>query len=268
MLPVTFLSDYGLQDEYVGVCHGVIRRIAPEATIIDITHGVPPRDVRAGALALKRALPYMPPAVHLAVVDPGVGTERRPLALRCADGTTLVGPDNGLLWPAAQACGGIAAAADLTDSPHKLEQVSATFHGRDLFAPAAAQLARDLPVELAGAPADRDNIVRLELPRPAVSPGTIVAHVISIDRFGNLSLDAGPSDLDQSGLAGEARVHIQAANAGDDVVHGRSFGDVPTGESILYQDASGSLAVAINGGDASRQLGIELDDELTLRRCE
>ena len=141
MLPITFLSDYGHEDEFVGVCHGVIQRIAPGAVVIDIAHALPPHDTRTAALVLRNTLPYMPQGVHLAVVDPGVGTERRAVALQARDGRLFVGPDNGLLSLAFERRGGVESAVDLSESSYRLEPVSATFHGRDLFAPVAARLA-------------------------------------------------------------------------------------------------------------------------------
>ena len=141
---VTFLSDFGLQDDFVGTCHGVIKRIAPEAQIIDVTHGIPRQQVLQGALVLASTLPYMPVGVHLAVVDPGVGSSRRPLALRDREGRYFVGPDNGLLVPAADRAG-IESAHELANPEYALETISRTFHGRDLFAPAAAHLARGVP---------------------------------------------------------------------------------------------------------------------------
>ncbi|HUH20734.1 MAG TPA: SAM-dependent chlorinase/fluorinase, partial [Gaiellaceae bacterium] len=165
---ITFLSDFGLQDDFVGTCHGVMKRIAPEAEIIDITHGVPPQQVLQGALILRNTLPYMPEGVHLAVIDPGVGSHRRPLAVRSGDGRILVGPDNGLLLPSADALGGVFEAHELANPAYALDSVSRTFHGRDLFAPAAAHLA--LGVELAelGPPIDPQALVRLDVPEPEV----------------------------------------------------------------------------------------------------
>src|SRR5919198_2707185 len=168
MLPITFLSDYGYGDEYVGVCHGVIERIAPGATVIDLAHGLPPHDVRAASLALRNALPFVPRGVHLAVVDPKVGTPRRALAVRCHDGHQFVGPDNGLLWPAIERSGGIEVAVDVSQGPYRLEPVSATFHGRDLFAPVAARLALETPIEHVGTPVPAENVTHLELPQAAV----------------------------------------------------------------------------------------------------
>src|SRR3954471_21763461 len=167
MAPVTFLSDYGLADEFVGVCHAVIARIAPEVRVIDLTHGIPRHDVRTGALVLARALPYAPAGVHLAVVDPEVGAERRGIAIRCADeGRLLVGPDNGVLMPAAAAFGGAIEAVDVARSPHRLEPVAATFHGRDVFAPVAAHLAAGAPLAGAGDPIGVDELTPLILPEP------------------------------------------------------------------------------------------------------
>src|SRR5690348_8109833 len=181
MLPVTFLSDYGHHDEYVGVCHGVIERIAPGATVIDVAHGLPPHDVRTAALALRNALPYLPRGVHLAVVDPKVGMARRPLALRSHDGHHFVGPDNGLLWPAVERCGGIDVAIDIEQSPYRLEPVSATFHGRDLFAPVAARLALEAPIESTGSPIPPEIVSTLELPRAQVGRGKLVGLVLAVD---------------------------------------------------------------------------------------
>src|SRR5438105_15898390 len=151
---ITFLTDFGLEDDFVGTCHGVMKRIAPEVQIIDLTHGVRPGRIQQGALVLANALPYMPAGVHLAVVDPGVGGGRRPLALRDAEGRLYVGPDNGLLLPAADRFGGVAAAHELASPEYALESVSRTFHGRDLFSPAAAHLANGVDLGALGPPID------------------------------------------------------------------------------------------------------------------
>src|SRR3954465_6481492 len=165
-MPVlTFLSDYGQLDEFVGICHGVIARLAPEVRIIDVSHGVPRHDIRAGALALRGALPYMPPGVHLAVGAPEVGGRRRAVALRCAEeDRLLVGPDNGLLCLAAERFGGVVEAVDVTRSPLRLEPGSATFNGRDLFAPVAAHLAAGAELADAGERLEPDELQRIELP--------------------------------------------------------------------------------------------------------
>jgi S-adenosylmethionine hydrolase len=250
-LPVTLLTDYGLQDEFVGVCHGVIARIAPDARVIDLTHGVPRHDVRAGALALRRALPYTPPGVHVAVVDPGVGGPRRAVALRCGD-RLLVGPDNGLLVPAAQRCGGVTEAVDIGGSQWRLQPVSATFHGRDVFAPVAAHLAAGGALADAGTQIDPATLVTPELPAPRRDGDVLVAHVLGFDAFGNVLLDAAPDDLP----AGDVRIR------GRRVARGTTFGDVPAGELVLYVDSSDTVALAVNQGSARELLGLELDDEV------
>src|SRR5438128_470580 len=169
---VTLLTDYGLGDEFVGVCHGVIARIVPELRVIDVTHGIDRHDVRHGALALRNALPHLPVGVHVAIVDPQVGTERRAVAVRCDDGRVLVGPDNGLLSLAWDRAGGALEAVDISRSKHRLEPVSATFHGRDVFAPVAAHLAAGEELRDAGDPLAVEELTVLELPQPSVEGGT------------------------------------------------------------------------------------------------
>jgi S-adenosylmethionine hydrolase len=258
---VTFLSDYGLVDEFVGVCHAVIARIAPEARVIDLTHGVPRHDVRTGALVLARALPYAPAGVHLAVVDPEVGAERRAVAIRCAhEDRILVGPDNGLLAPAARALGGPVEAVDVARSPHRLEPVSATFHGRDIFAPVAAHLATAAPLGGAGDPLPVDELVDLELPRPVVAEGRVEAHALGFDGFGNVLLDAAHDDLGGSGLRLGRAVLVNGRRA----QYARTFADVAEGEVLLYEDANRTLAVAVNRGSAAAQLGLRRDDAVVL----
>ena len=268
MLPITFLSDYGHRDEFVGVCHGVIERIAPGATVIDLTHGLPPRDVRAASLALRNAMPYVPRGVHLAVVDPKVGTPRRPLALRCHDGHQFVGPDNGLLWPAIERCGGIDVAVDIADSPYRLEPVSATFHGRDLFAPVAARLALETPIENAGSPLSPEQVARLEFPEPAVRKGSIRALVLAVDRFGNVQLNAGREHMRGAGFSEGDALSVAAGRERRRAVFARTFADVPVGEAVLYEDSSRAIAVALNGGSAAEALGAGPDAEVELSAWE
>jgi S-adenosyl-L-methionine hydrolase (adenosine-forming) len=264
---ITFLSDYGLSDDFVGVCHGVIARICPEARVIDLTHGVPPGDVRAGALILHDALPYLPVGVHLAVVDPGVGTGRRALALWLADGRVLVGPDNGLLSPAARAAGGVFEAVDISGSRFALQPVSATFHGRDVFAPVAARIAHGgITHDSLGPRVDPRGLVRLELSHARLVDDVLVAHAIYIDRFGNVQLDAGDSDL--AGLGLELGQAVELRIAGGRPVrarHARTFADARTGEILIYQDSYRRLAVAVNQGSAASRLGIAIDDELRIK---
>lgn len=261
MVTVTFLSDYGLADDFVGVCHAVIARIAPEARVIDLTHGIPRHDVRTGALTLARALPYAPAGVHLAVVDPEVGAERRAIAVRCAqDDRVLVGPDNGLLMAAATALGGAVEAVDIARSPHRLEPVAATFHGRDVFAPVAAHLAAGAPLGGAGDPLSVDELVPLALPAPVLRDGHLEAHAVAVDSFGNVQLDVAHEQASGSGL----RLGRPLAANGERAQYARTFADVEPGELLLYEDAYRTLALAVNRGSAAQRLGLALDDPVVL----
>ena len=205
---VTFLSDFGLQDDFVGTCHGVIKRIAPEAQIIDVTHGIPPQQVLQGALVLASTLPYMPVGVHLAVIDPGVGSSRRPLALRDREGRYFVGPDNGLLVPAARP-GRDRAAHELANPEYALETISRTFHGRDLFAPAAAHLARGVPVDELGPPLAPDALVRLDIPQPEIGADRIAGTVLYVDSFGNVALNVTREHVAEVGILPGTQVELE-----------------------------------------------------------
>jgi S-adenosyl-L-methionine hydrolase (adenosine-forming) len=205
---ITFLTDFGLADDFVGTCHGVIAGIAPEARVIDITHGIRPGHVVQGALVLANVLPYMPAGVHLAVVDPGVGGSRRALALRDAEGRLHVGPDNGLLLPAVERFGGIAAAHELANADYSLQPVSRTFHGRDLFSPAAAHLAAGVPLEELGPPLDPEQLVRVDVPEAEVGQSRIRASALTVDRFGNIALNLTREQIDGFGVVPGTRVEI------------------------------------------------------------
>jgi S-adenosylmethionine hydrolase len=264
--PITFLSDYGVQDEFVGVCHGVIARICPEARIIDITHGVRRHDVRAGAVLLRSALAYMPSGVHLAVVDPEVGAARRAVALGLADGRVLVGPDNGLLWPAVAAHGGVLEAVEITASPFRLEQVSATFHGRDIFAPVAAHLAAGVPLPDVGEPCDPDALIVWEPPSAERRAGELGAEVVYVDRFGNVQLNANHEDLESVGLRLGHTVALELDSGGSyDARYVRTFADAAVDELIVYEDASRSLAIAISHGSAAQRLALHAQARLRIR---
>ncbi|HYV02229.1 MAG TPA: SAM-dependent chlorinase/fluorinase, partial [Actinomycetota bacterium] len=186
--PIAFLSDYGLEDEFVGICHAVMARLAPRASVIDLTHAIPPHDVLRGALVLARSVAYLPTdAVLLAVVDPGVGTERRPIAVETVrEGRLLVGPDNGLLSLAWDEAGGVARAVEIRSPDVVLEPVSTTFHGRDVFSPAAAAVASGWPLERLGPAIDPSGLEVVRVPEPTVEDGRVDAEVLSVDRFGNL----------------------------------------------------------------------------------
>jgi S-adenosylmethionine hydrolase len=262
---ITFLSDYGQADDFVGTCHGVMARICPDARILDITHGIARHDARHGALVLRNTLPYFPAGVHLAVVDPGVGRDRRAVALRTAeDDRVLVGPDNGLLSLAADGFGGVVEAADVGRSPWRLEPVSATFHGRDIFAPVAARLAAGEPLAEAGDPCDPDDLVAIELPSPRRDGDALVAHALAIDRFGNAQLDVTHEDLAGSGLRLGRPCELQVGQQRFTAWYAVTFADVSAGELLVYEDAYRTLAVAVNRGSAASLLGIGPDSELRI----
>ncbi len=267
---ISFLSDYGRSDEFVGVCHGVIARRCPQARVIDLAHDIPRHDIASGALVLRAALRYLPAGVHLAVVDPGVGATRRAIALApSAPGQLLVGPDNGLLWLAAGELGGAREAVDIGDSPERLQPVSPTFHGRDLFAPVAAALACGKELRDVGEPVDPGTLVRLELPQAYALDGALHAHVLAADRFGNLTLDARLEQLAELGVVPGAALAITLRDrtTGDAMSArlGRTFADVPPGELVLHEDSRGMLALAANRGSASEQLGVIAGEELEIR---
>ena len=265
MTTVTFLSDYGYVDDFVGVCHGVIAGICPDARVIDVTHGVPRHQVRPGPLILRNALRFMPPGVHLAVVDPEVGAERRAVALRTAqEDRLLVGPDNGLLSLAAERFGGAVEAVDISRSPWRLEPVSATFHGRDIFAPVAARLAAGEALAEAGDPCETSTLKRLELPRPQVEDGAVTAHALTVDRFGNVMLDATHEDLAGSGLRLGRPLEIEVGPQRFTAWFAVTFADVRDGELLVYEDAFAQLAIAVNRGNAAALLGLAPDAELRI----
>jgi S-adenosylmethionine hydrolase len=252
---MSFTTDYGLSDGFVAACHGVIARIAPAARVIDVTHQVPPGDVNRGAALLAQAVPYLPPAVHLAVVDPGVGTARRGVAIETPGGV-LVGPDNGLLPWAADALGGATAVASLSNPDWSLAPVSRTFHGRDVFAPVAARLAGGAPLAGAGAALDPGTLVRLPEPVVTAGDGWLEAEVLTVDRFGNVQLAASGAAL--AGLPGAVTVGGEAA------VRGGTFADAPPGGLVVLVDSSDRVAVAANGGRAAETLGVTPGDLLRI----
>lgn len=261
---ISFLSDYGIQDDFVGVCHGVMARVCPEARVIDLTHGVSRHDVLAGALVLEGALPYLPVGVHLAVVDPDVGASRRAVALRLADDRMLVGPDNGLLSLAAIRAGGVIEAVDIAHSRFRLEPVSATFHGRDIFAPVAAHLAAGVPLPEVGTPCDPEGLVRLSLPEPDLNDGAVLAHALYVDRFGNIGLNLGHDDLSRLGFKLGRTVRIEARAGEVTASYVRTFADVPEGQLLVYEDAYRRLAIAVSHGSAAQRLVMGTGDELRI----
>lgn len=261
---ITFLTDFGLEDDFVGTCHGVIAGIAPEARVIDITHGIRPGHVLQASLVLADVLPYMPAGVHLAVVDPGVGSGRRAIALRDGEGRLHVGPDNGLLLPAAERFGGVAEARELVNPAYSLQPVSRTFHGRDLFSPAAAHLAAGVPLEELGPPLDPEALVRVDVPAAEIGQSRIRAVALAVDRFGNIALNLTRDQLDEAALAPRTRLEVVCRGDRYYAVFARTFGDAARGELILYEDSYRNMAVAVSRGSAAQLLGVEEGTELLL----
>jgi S-adenosylmethionine hydrolase len=266
---IAFLSDYGLGDEFVGVCHAVIARRCPPARVIDLTHSIPRHDVLAGAVVLRATLPYLPDAIILAVVDPGVGAGgargRRAVAVRTIEQQRLlVGPDNGLLMPICERLGGIGEAFEIGHSRERLEPTSATFHGRDIFAPVAAALADGEPLDSLGEPLDPTELRRLEIPVAVMRGDGLELHVLHHDTFGNLILDGQIDELAQIGVAVGDEVEIRASGTVHQATVARAFADVKPGGLLLYQDGLGMLALAVNRGSAAELLGVGRHDELLL----
>ena len=263
---ITFLTDFGLQDDFVGTCHGVIKRIAPEAQIIDITHGIEPQAILQGALVLRSTARYMPVGVHLAVVDPTVGGDRRAIAVRTRDGRTFVGPDNGLLMLAADDAG-VEAAHELTDERYRLPDVSLTFHARDIFAPAAAHVAAGVPIAELGPNVDPSTLVRLYVPEPRLGRSQVSATVLAIDRFGNVATNMARDDLEPLEADVGDRVEIRLMLDRYYAVVARTFADAAPGELILYEDSYGLVTLAISRGDAARLTGVSVGDEIRVARA-
>jgi hypothetical protein len=261
---ITFLTDFGLHDDFVGVCRGVMKRIARDAQILDVTHGIAPQAVQQGALVLARSIPYLPLGVHLAVVDPGVGSERRAVALRTAAGRVYVGPDNGLLTVAADR-DGIEGARSLTNPRYHLEQVSRTFHARDIFAPVAAHLAAGAHFDDLGEDVDPASLVRVELPAPRVVGGELTATILDVDGFGNLGLNVTSAEIAGLGLKAGETVELEFALASYYAVLGETYADAARGDLIVYEDSYGAWAIAINGGNAAALTEAGAGDEVTIR---
>jgi S-adenosyl-L-methionine hydrolase (adenosine-forming) len=259
--PIVFLTDYGLADEGGGVCRGVIERVAPGVSVVDLSHQIQRQSVLHGAVVLGRAARYMPEtSVYLAVVDPGVGSERRPVAVESASGALLVGPDNGLLSMAWEALGGAARAVEIASDDVLLHPVSRTFHGRDIFAPAAAHLAAGTPIERLGPWIDTASLNTMELSGPMVTPGAIGARVVGVDGFGNVQLNATPEDLAAAGLRGPVAI------GSNDVPLVATFADVPEGHPALIVDSQGFLALVVNHGHAGRFFDVRRGDGVTVAR--
>lgn len=262
---VWFLSDYGLDDEFVGVVKGVVKAIAPGVDVVDLTHGIAPYDVRAGSLALARSLQYLTPGVVLAVVDPGVGTERRAVAVEVGgdDGTVayLVGPDNGLLAPAVAMAGGARRAVSLTSTEYHLPSPGPTFAGRDILAPAAAHLCRGVELDQLGEPADPLSLLPGLVPLSYEEDDRVMAEVLWIDRFGNAQLNVGPEEIAAMG----SDILLKVGDQSRSVRRVSAFDDLKAGQLGLLVDAYGLLAVVLSRRSAGEALKLHAGSSLSLQ---
>jgi hypothetical protein len=270
---ISFLSDFGVGSSAPAVCRGVMLDIALDARLVDVTHAIRHFAMRDGAFLLARSVPYFPIGVHVAVIDPGVGTGRRPIALQADRGDYLVGPDNGLLVPAAMALGGIVAARALENRALWLPSVSHTFHGRDIFSPVAAHLATGTPFEMVGSALDPDDVTRLEMPIATPRDGGLDTSVLLIDAFGNCRLAGETSDLVTAfGEIEHGRQFVLILSARGAHPPARvplpwvaTFGDVPIGSPLLFEDADyAGPALAVNLGSAAEEFGLDLDTPVRL----
>lgn len=260
---VSLLSDWGARDPSAAICRSVILGIAPDALIVDITHDVEKYKIRHGALLLWCALPFLPIGAHMAVVDPGVGTARRAIALETERGDYLVGPDNGLLLAGAQRLGGVTRCHLIENPQYRLPVVSSTFHGRDLFAPAAAHLAAGVPLEQLGPQIDQDGLATVDWPAVTVRDGQLETSIIYVDTFGNVKLAGMTADLtDALGpLAAGTELMLRVGDGGrareERVTWQDNFGGVAVGRRLVYEDSYGRLCIAENQGNAARALELE-----------
>jgi S-adenosyl-L-methionine hydrolase (adenosine-forming) len=260
---VSFLSDYGRSDEFVGVCHGVILDLAPQLRVLDVTHDVPPFDVRAGALALARAVQYLPAGLVLAVVDPGVGTERRCIVVEAGHGV-FVGPDNGLLAPAVALLGGPDRVVALENEQYRLQAPGPTFAGRDIMAPAIAHIANGVPLTVLGDDVDPASLAPGLLPLPRLEPGQVHGEVLWVDRFGNCQLNISPDVLQNLGVAPGDVVEVRMGDAGRRARWTKTFADAQPSELVLVVDSYGSCALAYDRQSAAALLKLRAGSNITL----
>jgi S-adenosylmethionine hydrolase len=266
---VSFLTDYGTTDEFVGVCKSVIRDIAPHVGVIDLTHEIPPFDVRAGSLALARCVGYVARGVVLAVVDPGVATRRRAVAIEVAGGAgVMIGPDNGLLAPAVAMAGGAERAVELTNPEYQLGAAGQTFAGRDVFAPAAAHVCNGVDLVELGPEVDPVLLLPGTVPLPREDGQALIAEVLWVDRFGNAQLNVGPDDLPPTwGEHLQLRLGAPTDPAGVTVrraVRSSNFADLTGGAVGLVLDSYGMLAVAMDQRSAADELGLIAGDQIAI----
>lgn len=269
---VTFLTDYGTRDEFVGVVKAVIRDLAAHVTVLDLTHEVPAFDVRAGSLVLARSVSYLPEGIVLAVVDPGVGTARRAVAVEVAGGNgVFIGPDNGLLASAVALAGGAERAVVLTNPDYQLPAPGATFAGRDIFAPAAAHLANGVDLAELGEAIDPALLLPGVVPLSRLEADVLLCEVLWVDHFGNCQLNVGPDELAE--LAGtDTRVRVSVGDLSDPTVRvaavADAFAEVPGGAVGLVIDSYGMLALALDRRSAAEELGIGAGDQVRITRLE
>jgi S-adenosylmethionine hydrolase len=254
---ISFLSDYGTADEFVGVVKAVLRDMAPHATVVDLTHDVEPFDVRAGSLALARCIPYVPAGVVMAVVDPGVGTDRRAVAIEVAGGNgVLIGPDNGLLAPAVALAGGAERCIVLDDESHHLDAPGATFAGRDIFAPIAALLCNGVDLADLGTPIDPALLLPGLVPLPREEGGSLHGEITWVDRYGNCQLNIGPDEVASWG----DRLRVSWGETVRSMPVVSAFGEIGPGGPGLVVDGNGMLSIAIDRASAAGELGLGVGD--------
>ncbi len=259
---VTFLSDYGTTDEFVGVCVGMMWRIEPDIRVLDVTHEIAPGNIRSGALCLARSISYVPVATHLAIVDPGVGTHRRAIAIETADSRHFVAPDNGLVSAAVALCGGAVAAVELDPQRWGIDAPSKTFAGRDVFAPAAGALAAGAAIDEVGSPVDVATLNPMLLPLCETKDGRIHGIVFWIDRFGNVGTNIAEADLVSAGIAVGDRIWLRHGDERHRLPFVETFADVKVGEPLCLIDSVGQLTIAVRGGHASSVLEIAEDAQI------
>lgn len=260
---VSFLTDYGTADEFVGVCKAVMLGIAPDLTIIDISHDLPAHDVRAGGLALVRSVQYLPDGIVLAVVDPGVGTARRALAVE-TEASVLVGPDNGLLAPAVAMLGGAQRVVELTNTEYQMEAPGPTFAGRDVFAPAAGFLACGVLLEELGESVDPASLMPGLIPLPSVESGTLVGEVWWVDRYGNCQLNIGPEELVELGVHPESTVEVRFGSTGRRARWVRTYADARPSELALVVDSYGLVSLALDRNSAATDCDLAPGSSVTV----
>lgn len=262
---VSFLSDYGRGDEFVGVVHSVLKALAPGVDVIDITHGIAPFDVRGGALALARSVQYLCPGVVMAVVDPGVGTGRRAVAVEVGGGSSvLLGPDNGVLAPAVSMVGGATRAVVLDNTEHHLAAPGPTFDGRDVFAPVAALLCRGMDLVDLGTEIDPVSLLPGTLPLSHDEPDGLHAEVLWVDRFGNVQLNVDPAELEEMGVAVDEAVSLSFHDTTVVAQRVDAFGSLPAGGLGVLVDSYGLIAVVADRASATEETGLGAGDEVVL----